>query len=214
MPKDRSVEFAAMAERLAGLLPALDERQRRLALATEACSWGYGGISAVFRATGVSMPTIRRGVRELDAAGDGVPRGRVRIPGGGRKKAEDADPDLMDCLDSLIEPGTRGDPESPLRWTTKSTRNLAKEATEQGYAASHTLVRNILRGMGYSLQGTRKTLEGEQHPDRDAQFRYINGLAEDFLTTGDPVISVDTKKKELVGRFTQAGREEPVTISV
>ncbi|WP_163572932.1 ISAzo13 family transposase [Fodinicola feengrottensis] len=207
-----------MAERLAGLLPALDERQRRLALATEACSWGYGGISAVFRATGVHAGRFVGGVRELDAAGDGVPRGRVRIPGGGRKKAEDADPDLMDCLDSLIEPGTRGDPESPLRWTTKSTRNLAKEATEQGYAASHTLVRNILRGMGYSLQGTRKTLEGEQHPDRDAQFRYINGLAEDFLTTGDPVISVDTKKKELVGRFTQAGREwresgNPVKVS-
>lgn len=157
-----------MVERLAGLLPALDERQRRLALATEARSWGYGGISVVHRATGISMPTIRRGIRELDAEGGGVPRGRVRVPGGGRKKAEDADPGLMDCLDSLIEPGTRGDPESPLRWTTKSTRHLAREATEQGCETSHTAVRNILRRMGYSLQGTRKTLEGRQHPDRDA----------------------------------------------
>jgi transposase len=218
VPKDRSEDFAAMAERLASLLPALDERQRRLALATEARSWGYGGISEVHRATGISMPTIRRGVRELDTEGDGLSRGRVRVPGGGRKKAEDANPELMDCLDSLIEPGTRGDPESPLRWTTKSTRNLAKEATEQGFETSHTAVRHVLRRMGYSLQGTRKTLEGKQHPDRDAQFRYINGLAEDFLTAGDPVISVDTKKKELVGRYTQAGREwresgNPVEVS-
>ena len=218
VPSDRSSDFTAMAERLASLLPALDERQRRLALAAEARAWGYGGISAVHRASGMSMPTIRRGIRELEAEGAGDRRGRVRVPGGGRKKAEDADPDLMDCLNSLIEPGTRGDPESPLRWTTKSTRNLAREATEQGRKTSHTAVRNILRRMGYSLQGTRKTLEGKQHPDRDGQFRYINGLAEEFLTAGDPVISVDTKKKELVGRFAQAGREwresgDPVQVS-
>jgi hypothetical protein len=132
---------------------------------------------------------------------------RVRAPGGGRKKAEVADPELLDRLDSLIEPGTRGDPESPLRWTTKSTRHLARELTAMGHDVSHSVVAKILRSTGFSLQGTRKTLEGAQHPDRDAQFRYINSRAEQFLAAGEPVISVDTKKKELVGRFTQAGRE-------
>jgi len=196
-----------MAERLASLLPSLNERQRRLALAVEARSLGYGGISAVHQATGVSMPTIRRGIRELDAEDDLVPKGRVRAVGGGRKRAEDARPDLAGCLDSLIEPVTRGDPESPLRWTTKSTRHLATELAALGHNVSHTLVRKLLRGAGYSLQGTRKTLEGNQHPDRDAQFRYINASVEDYLSSGDPVISVDTKKKEMVGRFAQAGRE-------
>jgi len=132
---------------------------------------------------------------------------RVRAPGGGRKKAEVADPELLDRLDSLIEPGTRGDPESPLRWTTKSTRKLARELTAMGHDISHSVVAKILRSAGFSLQGTRKTLEGAQHPDRDAQFRYINSRAAGFLAAGEPVISVDTKKKELVGRFTQAGRE-------
>lgn len=207
-----------MAERMASLLPSLNERQRRLALAAEARSWGHGGISAVHRATGVSMPTIRRGIRELDTENDFVPEGRVRAPGGGRKRAEEATPGLADCLDSLIEPGARGDPESPLRWTTKSTRNLAAELAAQGHNASHTLVRKMLHAAGYSLQGTRKTLEGKQHPDRDAQFCYINTLVEKFLASGDPVISVDTKKKELVGRFAQAGREwresgKPVEVS-
>jgi hypothetical protein len=132
---------------------------------------------------------------------------RVRAPGGGRKKAEVADPELLDRLDSLIEPGTRGDPESPLRWTTKSTRNLARELTAMGHDISHSVVAKILRSAGFSLQGTRKTLEGAQHPDRDAQFRYINSTAARFLAAGEPVISIDTKKKELVGRFAQAGRE-------
>jgi hypothetical protein len=132
---------------------------------------------------------------------------RVRAPGGGRKKAEVADPELLDRLDSLIEPGTRGDPESPLRWTTKSTRKLARELTAMGHDISHSVVAKMLRSAGFSLQGTRKTLEGAQHPDRDAQFRYINSRAQEFLAAGEPVISVDTKKRELVGRFTQAGRE-------
>jgi hypothetical protein len=132
---------------------------------------------------------------------------RVRAPGGGRKKAEVADPELLDRLDSLIEPGTRGDPESPLRWTTKSTRHLARELTAMGHDISHSVVAKILRSAGFSLQGTRKTLEGAQHPDRDAQFRYINSTAARFLAAGEPVISIDTKKKELVGRFAQAGRE-------
>jgi transposase len=138
---------------------------------------------------------IRRGLVEL--AGD-VPEGsdhRVRAAGGGRKKAEVTDPELVDALDTLIEPETRGDPESPLRWTTKSTRNLAAELTKMGHAVSHSVVAKILHSLKYSLQGTRKTLEGRQHPDRDAQFRYINTLAGEFLASGDPVISVDTKRK-------------------
>ncbi|MGH3502031.1 MAG: ISAzo13 family transposase [Nocardioidaceae bacterium] len=216
-----------MAARLAGLLARLNERDRRLALATEARSWGYGGITAVHRATGASRTTIRRGLAELtgdtseqadrDRDRDRV-RDRVRAPGGGRKKAEVADPQLLEELDTLIEPGTRGDPESPLRWTTKSTRHLAGELTARGHPVSHPVVAQILRSVGFSLQGTRKTLEGAQHPDRDAQFRYINALAEELLAAGDPVISVDTKKKELVGRFAQGGKEwqpagEPEAVS-
>jgi hypothetical protein len=196
-----------MAARLAGLLPRLSERDRRLALAAEARSWGYGGIVAVHEATGASKTTIRRGIAELESGAGPVPSTRVRVAGAGRKKAEVANPDLLDSLDSLIEPGTRGDPESALRWTTKSTRNLALELTSMGQVVSHSVVAKILRSMGYSLQGTRKKLEGAQHPDRDGQFRYISSLAERFLVAGDPVISVDTKKKELVGRFGQAGRE-------
>lgn len=211
-------DFEAMRARLADLLPRLNERDRRAAMATEAKSWGWGGISAVQRATGASRKTIERGLAELTG---GVPEGsgrRVRAPGGGRKKAEVNDPQLLGALDALIEPETRGDPESPLRWTTKSTRNLATELTEMGHAVSHSVVADILHSLKYSLQGTRKTLEGHQHPDRDAQFRHINTLAEEFLASGDPVISVDTKKKELVGRFAQAGKEwrpegEPVEVS-
>jgi len=210
--------FQAMRARLADLLPRLNERDRRVAMATEAKSWGRGGISAVHQATGASRTTIRRGIAELaEDAPEQIGR-RVRAPGGGRKKAEVADPELLDALDALIEPGTRGDPESPLRWTTKSTRHIAGELTKQGHTVSHSVVANILHSLDYSLQGTRKTLEGHQHPDRDAQFRYINSLAQEFLTSGDPVISIDTKKKELVGRFAQAGTEwhphgEPVEVS-
>lgn len=187
-------------------------------MAAEAKSWGRGGISAVARAAGASRATIRRGMAELDEDPPEQFGRRVRAPGGGRKKAEVTDPELLDALDGLIEPGTRGDPESPLRWTIKSTRHLAGELTVRGHPISHAVVANILHSRGYSLQGTRKTLEGRQHPDRDAQFRYLNTLATQFLASGDPVISVDTKKKELVGRFAQAGREwhpqgEPVEVS-
>jgi transposase len=211
-------KFRAMRERLADLLPRLNERDRRLALATEAKSWGYGGISAVRRATGVSWKTIKRGMTELSGDPAETPSGRVRAPGGGRKKAEVTDPELVDALESLIEPETRGDPESPLRWTTTSTRQLAETLTGRGHSVSHSVVAKLLRALGYSLQGTRKTLEGSQHPDRDDQFRYINERAEEFLAAGDPVISVDTKKKELVGPFAQAGKEwhpqgEPVEVS-
>ena len=148
-----------MQSRLADLLPRLNERDRRLALATEAKSWGRGGISAVYRATGASRSTIRRGIIELEG-NDQVGSHRVRQPGGGRKKAELTNPELLENLDSLIAPETRGDPESPLRWTTKSTRHLARELTAMGTAISHSAVAAILRSSGYSLQGTRKTLEG------------------------------------------------------
>ncbi len=211
-------KFQAMQARLADLLPRLNERDRRLALATEAKSWGRGGISAVHQATGASQPTIRRGMTELTDNPAGRSSDRVRAPGGGRKKAEIANPELVGALDSLIEPETRGDPESPLRWTTKSTRHLAGELSGMGHSVSHDVVAKILHSLRYSLQGTRKKLEGSQHPDRDDQFRYINNLAKEFLAAGDPVISIDTKKKELVGQFTQAGKEwhpqgEPVDVS-
>jgi hypothetical protein len=207
-----------MAARLAGLLPRLNERDRRLALATEAKSWGRGGITVVHQATGASKTTIRRGIADLDAEAATADAGRIRARGGGRKRADVANPGLKDALESLIEPGTRGDPESPLRWTTKSTRRLATELTAMGHAISHTVVGQLLHSSGYSLQSTRKTLEGAQHPDRDAQFRYINTLAGEYLAAGDPVISIDTKKRELVGRFGQSGREwqptgQPVEVS-
>jgi transposase len=210
--------FRAMKARLADLLPRLNERDRRLALATEVKSWGRGGISAVHEATGVSKATIRRGKTELDNDPTEQSSDRVRAPGGGRKKAEVANPELLDELESPTEPETRGDPESPLRWTTKSTRKLAEQLTGMGHPVSHTAVAKLLRFLGYSLQSTRKKMEGSQHPDRDDQFRYINTLATEFLAAGDPVISVDTKKKELIGQFSQAGKEwhpqgEPVDVS-
>jgi hypothetical protein len=210
--------FQAMQARLEDLLPRLNERDRRLALATEAKSWGRGGIRAVHQATGASRKTIRRGMTELADNPAERSSDRVRAPGGGRKKSEIANPELVDALDVLIEPETRGDPESPLRWTTKSTRHLSEKLSEMGHPVSHSVVAKILRSLRYSLQGTHKKLEGSQHPDRDDQFRYINELAKEFLAAGDPVISVDTKKKELVGRYAQAGKEwhpqgEPVDVS-
>lgn len=218
MARDRSGERAALKARLAELLPRLNERDRRLALGAEAKAWGYGGIEEVHRATGIARSTIKNGILDLDVAEDPGMAGRVRARGGGRRKIEESNPELLDRLDALIEPETRGDPESPLRWTTKSTRNLARTLTEAGHRVSHSVIANVLRSSGYSLQGNRKTLEGNQHPDRDAQFRYINSLAQEFLAAADPVISVDTKKKEQVGRFAQAGREwhrsgEPVEVS-
>jgi hypothetical protein len=199
--------FLAMRARLRTLLPQLNERDRRAAMAAEAKSWGHGGISAVHRAVGASRTTIRRGMVEL--AHDELAQAghRVRARGAGRKKAEVADPELLHALDSLVEPRTRGDPESPLRWTTKSTRNLAGELTAMGHPVSHSVVAKILRSLGYNLQRTRKTLESQQRLDRDTQFRYINRLAEQLLTSGDPVISVDTKRKVLVRRHAQASNE-------
>jgi hypothetical protein len=186
-------DFLAMRARLAALLPRLNERDRRAAMAAEAASWGRGGISAVHRATGASRTTIRRGMAELADAEPTQSSRRVRAPGAGRKKAEVANPQLLDALGSLVEPRTRGDQESLLRWTTKSTRNLAEELTTMGHPVSHSVVAKILGSLGYSLQTTRMTPRG-QRPDRDAQFRYINRLAEQLVTSGDPVISVDTKE--------------------
>ncbi|MEU7160893.1 ISAzo13 family transposase [Streptomyces chrestomyceticus] len=188
-----------------GLFPHLDERQRRLAAGAEARLLGHGGIRAVASAAGVCEGTVRKGVYELEAGE--APLGRVRRPGGGRKKATEVDPGLCPALLALVEPDMRGDPMSPLRWTTKSTRKLAEELTRQGHRIGADTVGDLLREEGFSLQAPSKVLEGGQHPDRDAQFRYINDQAKDHIATGDPVVSVDTKKKELVGDYKNGGRE-------
>jgi transposase len=189
----------------------LDERLRRCVAAAEAEALGPRGISIVSRATGVSRRAIRRGLTELREAAGPSSRGRIRRPGGGRKRARVTDPTLGRDLEQLVEPTTRGDPESPLRWTCKSVRQLAAELQQQGHQASHQLVSELLHELGYSLQANRKTIEGTSHPDRNAQFEYINRQVRAFLRTGDPVISVDTKKKELVGNFKNGGRERRPT---
>jgi transposase len=196
-----------LAARFAVLLPHLNERQQRLALATEARLLGHGGVRAVARAAGVSETTVRKGVFELEGGEDPFPDGRVRRPGGGRKSASQLDPALVPALMALVEPDERGDPMSPLRWTTKSLRNLAAELTRQGHRVSAPTVGNLLRENGFSLQGTAKTLEGAQHPDRDAQFRYINEQVKEHQAAGEPVISVDAKKKEQLGLLPMGGRE-------
>jgi transposase len=186
----------------------LDERQRRLVAAAEAEVLGPRGISLVSRSTGVSRRAIRQGLEELEEAVPADRRERrIRRPGGGRKKTIEKDPSLREDLKRLVEPTTRGDPESPLLWTCKSLRQLAKELQQTGHQVSHQLVSELLHELGYSLQANRKTVEGSEHPDRDAQFEYINRRARLFLREGDPVISVDTKKKELVGNFKNGGRE-------
>ena len=198
----------AIRTRYGALAAALDERARRLLLGAEALAAGRGGGAAVARATGTSAATIRRGLRELHApAGAALERSRVRCPGGGRKRTVDLDPTLRRDLEALIEPVTRGDPESPLRWTTKSLRRLAAELGRQGHAVSYRIVAELLHELGYSLQANRKTLEGTAHPDRDAQFSHLNAAVGLQLSLGEPIISVDTKKKELVGPFRNAGRE-------
>lgn len=186
-----------MGEMVGMLLPHLDERQRRLLAGAGARALGRGGLSVLVRVTGMSANTVRKGQAELDLA-PAWP-GRVRRPGAGRRRATDKDPGLLAALDVLVDPETRGDPESPLRWTTKSTRTLADALTGQGHPTSHVRVGELLHTLGYSLQANAKTREGKQHPDRDAQFRHINDTVRRFLRTGDPVVSVDTKKKELVG---------------
>ena len=194
-----------LAAKFEVIFPHLDERQRRLLMGAEARGLGHGGIRAVARAAGVREATVSLGVDELDAGAQ--PLGRVRRPGGGRKRAVEVDPELRPALLALVEPDERGDPMSPLRWTTKSTRKLAAELTGQGHRVSADTVADLLREEGFSLQANAKTIEGKQHPDRDAQFRYINEQVKDHQATTDPVISVDTKKKELVGQFSNAGRQ-------
>ena len=169
---------------------------------------GFGGVSAVARATGVSRLRIYRGIKELKEASESPLEGRrIRRPGGGRKKTVDTDLTLRTDLENLVQPTERGEPENPLRWTCKSVRRLAKELKEMGHQTSHRMVAELLHEMGYSLQANSKTLEGSSHPDRDAQFEYINRQAQEHLAAVDPVISVDTKKKELVGDFKNGGRE-------
>jgi hypothetical protein len=205
-----------LAAKFGELLPHLDERQRRLCLGAEARALGGGGVLAVAVASGVPRQTVQAGVDEL-AGGAPVLEGRARRPGGGRKPLAQADPGLVPALLALVDDSTRGDPESPLAWTAKSVRNLARELTAQGHRVSPEKVAQLLRGEGFSLQANAKTIEGRQHPDRDAQFRYIAGLAKEFMAAGEPVISVDAKKKEQVGEFARAGREwrpegEPVRV--
>jgi len=186
----------------------LDERLRRMVAAAEAEALGSRGISIVSRSTGVSRRAIRRGMEELrEATRLTSGQHRIRRPGGGRKKAIEKDSSLLADLERLIEPTTRGDPESPLRWTCKSVRQLAQELRHKHHQVSHQLVSDLLHELDYSLQANRKTIEGTSHPDRDAQFEHINRRVRLFLRAGDPVISVDTKKKELVGNFKNGGQE-------
>jgi hypothetical protein len=184
--------------------PHLTERQRRLLFGAAARALGYGGISRVARLADASRPTVRRGAAELDQPAD--PRGRIRRHEG-PKRLRERDPGLLQALDRLVDPDTRGDPQSPLRWTCKSTRELAEALTAAGHPVSDDTVGRLLREQGYRLQRTVKTLEGAQHADRDAQFRYLNEQAKQHLAAGQPVVSVDSKKKELVGRFANGGRE-------
>jgi transposase len=201
------VPDSGAARRFKLLEKQLDERMRRCVAAAEAEALGPRGISIVSRATGVSRQAIRRGLTELRETARARLAGRIRQPGGGRKRTRDKDPTLLRDLEHLVEPTTRGDPESPLRWTCKSVRQLAAELQRQGHRVSHQLVSELLQELGYSLQANRKTIEGASHPDRNAQFEYINRRVRALLRAGDPVISIDTKKKELVGNFKNGGRE-------
>jgi hypothetical protein len=187
----------------------MDERMRRQWAAAEAMELGWGGISHVANATGISRTTILAGVRELKAqeANDALPCPGIRRPGGGRKHLLESDPGLWDALDALVDPMTRGHPETPLRWTCKSTRRLAKELTRQHHPVSDRTVARLLYAAGYSLQANRKTREGKDHPDRNAQFEYISQQVQRVQKRGQPVVSIDTKKKELVGDFKNPGQE-------
>ena len=208
---------ALLAAKFEVILPHLDERQRRLLMGAEARALGHGGIAAVARAAGVRAATVSLGVDELEAGAE--PLSRVRRPGGGRKRLIETDSGLRTALLALVEPDTRGDPMSPLRWTTLSTRRLARELTGQGHRIGADTVADLLRQEGFSLQSNVKTLEGKQNPDRDAQFRYLNEQVKAHQAAGQPVISVDTKKKELIGEFKTAGRQwrpagRPVQVAV
>jgi transposase len=211
-------DHAEIKARYGVLRPLLDERARRLVVAAESQTVGRGGISAVSRATGVSRQVIRQGVAELKAP-PAVSPSRIRREGGGRKKAEDLDPSFKTDLEKLLESTTRGDPESPLRWTCKSVRKLTAELKRMNHVVSHQVVADLLHKLGYSLQANSKTKEGTNHPDRNAQFEHLNGKVKWCLSRKEPVISVDTKKKELVGEYKNGGRElrpkgDPVKVRV
>ena len=204
-----SFDCEIFAKHLAG---SLDERTRRHVASAASLALGHGGVSEVSRSFGLSRTVIHAGQKELAAlavsgAPAPLPSGRQRMPGGGAKRIADVHPELLASLDSLIQPYTRGDPESPLRWTSKSLRHLATELNSQGHRVSHTTVGKLLSGLGYTLQGNRKSIEGGLHPDRDAQFEHINDCTLAFQEEGMPVVSVDSKKKELVGNYKNAGRE-------
>ena len=200
---------SAIRERYLNLEWALDERLRRLYAAAEAKAIGHGGVTLVWKATGVARGSIQQGLKELVQRPEAMESNsrRIRRIGAGRKPSVADDAELLSALESLVEPVTRGDPESPLRWTCKSLRQLESELVTQGYIVSHTSIGSLLKKLGYSLQGNRKTLEGANHPDRNAQFEYINARTEEAVRTKQPVISVDTKKKELVGQFKNGGKE-------
>jgi hypothetical protein len=200
----------AIRDKYETLRPELDEKARRLWAATEANSIGHGGIRAVSKATGLAVSTIRIGQAEIQRSSKfhkGPETRRIRRKGAGRKLIIEQDSELLEVLDLLVEPTSRGDPMSPLRWTCKSTRKLASELSAMGHVVSHTKVGQLLSGLNYSLQGTRKTMEGASHPDRNAQFEFIYSQVKDFQFRNQPVISVDTKKKELIGRFANEGKE-------
>jgi len=196
----------ALSKKLSSILGCLDERQRRLVLAAEANAIGRGGVARVAVAAGVTRATVAKGQKEL-REGQQIESGRVRRPGGGRKRARSTQPQLVPALLALVDPETRGDPESPLLWTSKSTRALAQELKRDGFVVSHNLVAELLKELGFSLQALQKTREGGDNPDRDAQFNYLNARVQEHLRAGMPVISVDCKKKELVGDFKNGGRE-------
>jgi hypothetical protein len=200
------VDEVAIGVKFRALAGELNERQRRLWAASEARAAGRGGIAATARATGISVPTIRKGIAELES-GERLEAGRVRRPGGGRRALTETDATLLEDLERLVSESSRGDPESLLLWTSRSVRHLAAELRAQGHAVHFTTVAKLLGLLGYSLQANVKTREGASHPDRDAQFEHINAVVRAALAAGEPVISVDTKKKELVGDFKNAGRE-------
>src|SRR6187551_405662 len=213
-----SAVMESLERRYEAIKPHLSERQRRIWLGSEARELGSGGVRVVADAVQVSPDTVRRGRSELDDP-EPLPLGRSRGPGGGRKRAEEHDPALPGALDKLVDPDSRGDPMTPLRWTSKSLRSLADQLRSQGHRVSATLVGRLLHEAGYSLQANAKTLEGSRHPDRDAQFRYLNDQIKVRLAQGLPVVSVDTKKKELVGTYKNGGQEwqpkgtpEPVNV--
>jgi hypothetical protein len=200
------IDVEGLRTRYARMVPFLDERGRRLFVAGEALSLGHGGVTAAAAVTGMARSTINRGMADLKAGRDDL-GGAVRRPGGGRKRAVETQPGLLAALEALIEDAIRGDPEAPLRWVSRSQRNIAEALRRQGFEVSQKLVGRLLRALEYSCQANRKTREGSSHPDRNAQFAYINATVRTAITAGEPAISVDTKKKELVGDFRNPGRE-------